>query len=114
MDEFVAERISRAKDYASQARTAYDAGDKAGAKSKMEEALKQLGIAQHPIADTTSPEHRGFKLWLGPETIIGIIPGLIHHLFENEKQYDGMKNRGVDPVDVVKQRMEDPLYDIIK
>jgi len=63
---FISSMISDAYQCAAQARLEYDHGLISRSVETLEHAIYLIGRAQHPVADSTSPPHEGFQLWLGP------------------------------------------------
>ncbi|GEM_PF-2135881 len=42
------------------------------------QALELVGIAQHPVADETSPSHEGFQMWAGVQDVVTAVKGAAH------------------------------------
>jgi hypothetical protein len=49
-----------------------------------------IGMAQHPVADSTSPAHAGFQLWLGPKEGTDLLgaQGYLDYVKEHGEQED--------------------------
>lgn len=45
-----------------------------------DDALSAIGVALHAIMDTTAPAHEGFQIWLGLDTPLGLLAGLLHRI----------------------------------
>ena len=58
------------------------------ASGRAEDAYFELGMALHPIMDSTSPSHRGFQTCPGANPLLGLgyvaVDGLLHYLAERE------------------------------
>jgi aromatic ring-cleaving dioxygenase len=100
MYQYVYQRIQAARMYAARARST---DDKAQIKEYIEHAIFELGQAQHPLADNTSPEHTGFQLWRGISTPVAIYHAVKHHNAETPEQYDEQTS---EPYLYVKARMQ--------
>ncbi|MCC6882367.1 MAG: hypothetical protein IT576_09475 [Verrucomicrobiales bacterium] len=63
MNAFIDNLISQAK--AKSASVDWEIGNIWRAEDEIKAAICRLGKAQHPVADTTSPAHKGFQVWGG-------------------------------------------------
>jgi len=88
------------------------------AKSCMERAITAIGMAQHPVADSTSPPHAGFQAWYGPvdgAVILGPLAYALfveaHHLRESPGVY---ASKGDAPARTVASQMHSKLLDILR
>lgn len=115
---FVDGNVARAKQLADDARQFIGDGKPDDATDAMNAALTYLGMAQHPIADDTSPEHYDFQVWHGLGNPCALAQGLFHHLRENERQYERVtKNQAAyhgEPWRHVKNTFNDSLNEILK
>jgi len=73
-DRFVDNLKQYAEYYAQTARGAIADGNKSWAEICMKNAIIDLGQAQHPLADETSPAHAGFQVWYGPIEGMMLLP----------------------------------------
>jgi RHS repeat-associated protein len=108
MYQFVAQKIQDARELASRARSAPNSNR---IRIFIQDAVFQLGIAQHPLADQTSPEHKGFQVWWGLLTPPTWRLGLEHHNAETRAQYDAQSPA---PYLAVKAAMQHYLDAILK
>ncbi len=69
-NSFINGEKSQARAMAARARAIANT-DPYGACRLIEDAVRALGRAQHPIADSTSPAHAGFQAWIGPDIVGG-------------------------------------------
>jgi RHS repeat-associated protein len=65
--QFLRNSITEAQLHVRNARFLFDS-DRERAKTEMEQAIIAIGKGQHALADSTSPVHRGFQVWFGPDT----------------------------------------------
>ena len=72
-------------------------GNKDKAADWMNEAIMALGMAQHPVADYTSPQHYNFQVWGGLGNPCALFAALVHHLRENKSEYDRQAAGPSDP-----------------
>jgi RHS repeat-associated protein len=84
----------------------------------LENAIMMIGEAQHPVADNTSPPHKGFQVWFGPVDgvmILGIVGYAAyvetHHLRETPSVYESL---GDGPANTVAGQMHSKLLDVLK
>ncbi|BDU72953.1 RHS repeat-associated core domain-containing protein [Mesoterricola silvestris] len=74
------------------------------------QALELVGIAQHPVADETSPSHEGFQKWAGVQDVVTAVKGAAHvgkELFISKKRLEEAAKR-VKAVDGrVNKKVED-------
>jgi RHS repeat-associated protein len=77
MYRFVNQELSDALNFAGHARQLYyEPVSKETLVYLMGKAVHYVGRAQHPIADTTSPQHRGFQIWYGLTAMLPeVLPG---------------------------------------
>ena len=113
---FVAMHINQARRISRMALIAYQSGDVDNARNLITTAIWHLGIAQHPIADSTSPEHSDFPQWDGLVSVSAVA----HHIAENRKQYQGKEKvrypgaSSDGPEAVVRDLMDAYLVEILK
>jgi RHS repeat-associated protein len=70
-DMFIQAHVVTALQKSDYARMAIKQNNTLLAKGYMDDAIRILGQAQHPVADSTSPAHAGFQVWFGPEYLLG-------------------------------------------
>ena len=68
----------------------------------MNEAIMTIGMAQHPIADDTSPQHYNFQVWHGLGGPCSLLGALWHHLKENPSEYDNVSALSEPPAQHVR------------
>ena len=76
----------------------------------MTEAIRHIGHAQHPVADSTSPTHAGFQVWHDPTTLTGAVRAGIHHEGETPEVYGKL---GGGPAATVAQAMNSILGQVL-
>jgi RHS repeat-associated protein len=76
----------------------------------MTEAIRHIGHAQHPIADSTSPAHAGFQVWHDPTTLTGAVRAGVHHEGETPDAYSKL---GGGPAATVAQAMNSILDQVL-
>jgi hypothetical protein len=86
-------------------------------KALMEDAVTELGEAQHPLADDTSPPHAGFQVWFGPIDGCAIL-GPVGYLFfvNNHRSRETpfvYKSKGDGPANTVAGQMHPELLKIL-
>jgi RHS repeat-associated protein len=88
------------------------------AKQFLDAAVRYIGEAQHPIADSTSPPHSGFQIWYGPIDGVRLLGAstytafvLAHHAAESPEVY---ASKGAGPANTVASQMHSKLLDVLK
>jgi hypothetical protein len=114
---FINNAESRASNAAQTARRFAADDNMLSALSYLEGAVTDIGRAQHPIADSTSPPHSGFQVWFGiPDGIATLgISGYVtfvgmHHERETPSVYAGL---GDGPATTVAGQIHAILLDVV-
>jgi hypothetical protein len=71
-------------------------------KNETEKAYEALGMAMHPLMDSTSPSHEGIQEW----NLIPLIDAAIHKANETKRVFDSDPKYSERNVDVIRK-----LYD---
>jgi len=117
MDSFIQDRLAYAELDATVARIECERGNIARAAKLITSAILLVGMAQHPVADSTSPSHAGFQPWLGPKEgtdLLGPV-GYIDFVQRHEKREgeDSYKALGNGPALFIEGQFSDVLLDIL-
>lgn len=115
-NKFIDDQINLAKAARDIARNLVKLGHYDSATDQMQKAIYLVGKAQHPVADTTSPPHADFAMWIGPrEGVIGLPAYILfvgdHMLAETKSVYD---KKGNGPANDVAAKMHSKLLEVMK
>ncbi|MCO5053801.1 MAG: hypothetical protein M9920_16105 [Verrucomicrobiae bacterium] len=117
-DRFILDTLKWAQIWRTYAINAVHNGDYESAKGWIEGAIRYIGEAQHPVADSTSPAHNGFQIWFGiPDGIailgVGGYTAFVeaHHLRESSSVYVDL---GDGPAKMVAREMHSRLLEILQ
>jgi RHS repeat-associated protein len=118
-NEFIRIKREDALIDAHQAKVEMRRGSKEKAHVFMTAALISIGMAQHPVADSTSPAHSGFKIWYGPMEkfpFLGISLSeywVLHMLRETPAVFKSNGNLE-KTVDAIREEVEHVLINVLE
>jgi hypothetical protein len=107
-----------ARSYAATARRDYASGNVEAAEYMINLAVRTVGEAQHPLADETSPTHRGFQVWFEPLDGLLAMGPLGYYIFvehhHNGESAQVYADAGLGPANEVAGQIHSVLTDILR